>query len=79
MQDSFKTFNIQFSNREKFNLALIFLEYFDRNCFDIGNSDMIIAFFKEIDRDDFINELSVAQIFTKPSFKGEADFIVEKN
>ena len=28
---------------------------------------------------DFINELSVAQIFAKPSFKGEADFIVEKN
>jgi len=76
----FTTHSIRFNNRVTFNLAIAILEKSDLNDFfhDIGHSDMIITFDNKIVFDGFIGELSVHQIWDKPSFKGPADFAVEE-
>lgn len=75
----FETFSIQFHDRNTFNLALSILEKSDLNNFfhDIGHSDMIIKFDDKNVFDSFVNDLSVCQIWDKPSFKGAADFIIK--
>ena len=77
----FTTHAIRFNNRVTFNLAVYILEQSDLNDFfhDIGHSDMIISFDNKIVFDGFIGDLGVHQIWDKPSFKGPADFIIEKN
>jgi hypothetical protein len=76
----FKTFSIQFHDRNTFNLALSILEKSDLNNFfhDIGHSDMIIKFDDKNVFDSFVSDLSVCQIWDKPSFKGAADFIIKQ-
>jgi len=77
----FTTHSIRFNNRATFNLAVSILEQSDLNNFfnDIGHSDMIIKFADKTVFDSFVSDLSVCQIWNKPSFKGPADFAVEEN
>ena len=74
----FKTFTIQFHNRLAFNSAISIFESsdFDEVFHDIGHSDMIISFDDKSVLDNFVSELSVRQIWNKPSFKGSADFSI---
>ena len=77
------TYKIQFNKRSTFELALaiirkeqdeIFNTYQTEDSFyDVGHSDMIITFASKLIMDIIISELSVAQIWNKPSFKGDAD------
>jgi len=77
----FTTHSIRFNNRVTFNLAIAILKKSDLNNFfhDIGHSDMIIKFADKNVFDSFVSDLSVCQIWNKPSFKGPADFAVEEN
>ena len=80
MNNEFETFSIQFHDRNTFNLAITILEKEKTDCdnffSDIGYADMIISFDNKIVFDSFVSDLSVCQIWDKPSFKGAADFTI---
>lgn len=77
-------FNIlQFKKRTTFNIAVDILQKLEQemeeNLLDVDHSDMVISIFSEIGLTWCIGELSVHQIWDKPSkFKGDADFSVSE-
>ena len=85
MNNIFSTTTLQFKKRTTFNIAVEILQKLEQemgeNLLDVGHSDMVISIFSEIGLTWCLGELSVHQIWDKPSkLKGDADFsIIEKD
>ncbi len=69
---------LKFSDKIRFNLALSILNNNLESGYEINSNSMIVTFKTEEYFKWGISELSVAQIWDKPSFHGEADFKIIK-
>jgi hypothetical protein len=83
MENVFTSSTLHFKERTTFNLAVCILEKLEHeigeNLLDVGHSDMIISVFSDLGLQYVISELSVCQIWDKPSkLKGDADFYIDK-
>lgn len=81
MKNIFNATKLKFQKRTTFDLAVKILTNLENemgeNLLDVGHADMIITIFSEVGLEWSIGELSVHQIWDKPSkLKGEADFEV---